>query len=164
MLILVVMWHNFLGGIDRRVVREWGLPGMKSDNKHSLQGNWLGNYYYKSVNQPQAFEAVFVECNGMVDGNILDDGRLGEARVTGTFTYPNLTFVKKYDRAGADPVRYEGRMDEDGKRIAGSWRINATCSGTWVVWRSDDEELDEKTTEKSEELQLETALATSASR
>ncbi len=137
---------------------------MATENKQTLQGSWMGHYYYQSVNQPYPFEAVFVEANGMVDGNILDDSHLGEARVSGTFTYPNLDFVKKYDRAGMEPVRYQGTMDDDGKRISGTWRIGQAASGTWVAWRSDDEELDEETTEEAEELQLETMLATSKSR
>lgn len=141
---------------------------MSSESKHTLQGSWMGNYYYRSINQSFAFEAVFVEGKGLVDGNILDDSQLGEARVSGTFTYPNLTFVKKYDRAGLDPVRYEGTMDEDGKRISGQWRISPTCSGTWVAWRSDDEELDEDQTTDERELDVEIEcrpmVATSKSR
>lgn len=137
---------------------------MSAENNHSLQGSWLGNYYYRSVNQAFAFEAVFVEFQGKVDGNILDDSNLGEARISGSFTYPNLNFVKKYDRAGLEVVRYEGTMDEDGKRIAGFWSINPTCSGTWVAWRSDDEELEEDETETEQELQLDKMLATSPSR
>lgn len=137
---------------------------MSSETNHSVRGNWLGNYYYRSVNQAYAFEAVFVEGNGMVDGSILDDGQLGEARVSGTFTYPTLSFVKRYDRAGMAPVRYEGTMDEDGKRIAGSWSIDPGVTGTWVVWRSDDEELEEDSTEVSKELEVATAVSVSRTR
>lgn len=137
---------------------------MTSQNNHSVQGNWMGNYYYQRVNQPNAFEAVFLESKGMVDGSILDDGQLGEARVSGTFTFPTLSFVKKYDRAGLDAVRYEGTMDEDGKRISGTWTINTMCYGTFVIWRTDDEALDEDETEEADELRLETMVASSKSR
>lgn len=137
---------------------------MVSENNHSVQGNWMGNYYYQSVNQAHAFEVVFLESKGLVDGSVLDDGHLGEARVSGSFTFPKLSFVKKYDRAGLDPVRYEGTMDDDGKRISGTWTINVACSGTFIIWRSDDEELDEDVTEHTDEVEVKTLTSTSASR
>lgn len=114
----------------------------------------MGTYYYDRVNQPNPFEAVFVEGNGAVEGSILDDGRLGEAKVSGTFAYPNLTFVKRYYGASLDPVKYEGTMSEDGNKLTGRWRISPACHGTWNAWRIDGEEEEEETTEEEAEIEV----------
>jgi hypothetical protein len=63
-------------------------------NNRSVAGNWLGNYYYNSSAQAFGFEAVFIESGGAIQGSILDDGYLGEAQVSGTFTAPSLAFTK----------------------------------------------------------------------
>lgn len=125
--------------------------------KNSLSGSWLGNYYYEKSSQPFGFEAVFIETDGSVQGSILDDGNLGEANVFGTFADPNVNFTKKYNNSGLNAVVYEGTMSDEGKKIAGSWRIGESAKGRWLAWRQDEEEIPdlEHETEQDEERELE---------
>jgi hypothetical protein len=112
-----------------------------STNKNSVSGSWLGNYYYESSAQPFGFEAVFVDMNGRVEGSILDDGKLGEARVIGSFANPYLKFTKKYGNAALNIVNYEGAVSDEGKKLSGTWHINAESKGYWLAWRQDEEEI-----------------------
>lgn len=127
---------------------------MSDQSHHSLKGSWRGCYYYESTTDSHGFEAVFIEQDGSVDGSILDDGRLGEARVAGTFSYPNLSFQKRYYNSTLEPITYKGTMSEDGKKIIGSWYINAKSKGQWVAWKIDGEEL-KQITETDEQLEEE---------
>lgn len=125
-----------------------------TDKKHSVNGSWLGNYYYEKSAQSFGFEAVFMEANGSVEGSILDDGGLGEANLFGVFNDPHLSFTKKYHNSAHAAIVYEGTMTDDGKRLDGNWRIPGV-SGTWVAWRQTDEEIPplslESTVEQEEE-------------
>ncbi len=44
----------------------------KSKNGQNIQGNWRGRYFYKTQGEAYGFEAVFVNLDGVVEGNILD--------------------------------------------------------------------------------------------
>lgn len=128
---------------------------MSDQKQYSVQGSWLGNYYYDGGAQlPCSFEAVFVESGGRVDGSILDDGRLGEAQVSGSFSYPSLTFTKSYYNSTLTPVRYDGVMSEEGKKLSGRWHISGDCHGTWHAWRSDCEEEESETLETVEKVEV----------
>ena len=119
-----------------------------SEKKHTVNGSWLGNYYYAHTSQPFGFEAVFVEsAEGVIEGSILDDGSLGEARVSGMFNDPNITFTKRYNNPLHLPIRYEGTMSEEGKKLTGSWMIQAENKGSWVAWRQEEEEIPDMETE-----------------
>jgi hypothetical protein len=101
-----------------------------------VQGSWLGQFFYSE--EPATgfpFEAVFLDIDGHVEGNILDDDRLGEAVVSGTFAYPALKFTKVYRAAGTAPVHYNGTMSEDGKELRGRWHITGDNTGTWFAQR-----------------------------
>jgi hypothetical protein len=115
---------------------------MGKENNRSISGEWLGIYYYSGTSQPNGFQAVFIESSGAVEGNILDDGRLGEAQVTGTYAAPSVRFTKIY--RATDPVKYIGTLSDDGNSISGTWQINAACFGTWSAWRNAEDEDDDK--------------------
>ncbi|MBX9689526.1 MAG: hypothetical protein K2X27_22645 [Candidatus Obscuribacterales bacterium] len=115
-------------------------------SKNSINGSWLGNYYYDAGSQPFGFEAVFVEHNGSIEGSILDDGQLGEAKVFGKFADPMLKFTKKYN-SGVSTVSYEGIVTDEGKKIAGTWTIGNMAKGKWTAWRQDEEEIPDLQTE-----------------
>ena len=125
----------------------------KSGPKHSVQGNWRGAYFYAhDLTTGCGFEAVFIELNGTVEGNILDDGRLGEAFVGGTFSYPELRFTKVY--RGSHAVKYQGTMSEDGKLLVGRWVIPGMSAGTWRAMRSlegEDLKVQDRREEEEEE-------------
>jgi hypothetical protein len=113
----------------------------KENNNRSVAGEWFGNYYYAGSGHAFGFEAVFIESNGSVEGNILDHGRLGEAQVVGTYAAPALNFTKIY--RATSPVTYSGTMSDDGNMLIGTWRIDKASSGTWAAWRNNEDEDDE---------------------
>jgi hypothetical protein len=115
---------------------------MGKSNTHSIQGSWRGHYHYSEEGSAHGFEAVFIEQEGHLEGSILDDGRLGEASVTGSFAYPNLSFTKAYYSTARSIVEYEGLMSEDGNTLAGTWHIGGSLKvhGTWTAKRYDDAE------------------------
>lgn len=114
-----------------------------TQGRHSIQGSWRGRYFYAGDGTAHGFEAVFIELDGIIEGNILDDGQLGEATVGGKFNFPHVKFTKCYRTPGTDPVNYQGMMSEDGKTISGRWTIQSAVSGTWTASRYEDgEDLD----------------------
>lgn len=125
---------------------------MAKSGKHSVQGSWRGSFFYShDPGTGYGFEAVFVEHNGKVDGNILDDGKMGEAKVGGIFVYPDLRFTKIYLRDSL-PVKYQGTMSEDGNLLIGRWVMADKVTGTWRASRSQEGE-DLKVEDWSEEQQ-----------
>jgi len=117
----------------------------------SVSGRWFGNYYYETRSESHGFEAVFVQSGTQVEGSIMDDGQLGEAHVSGTFTGKELSFCKIYNSAARDPVQYNGTMSEDGKSLSGKWNINTALGGAWTAYRMDDEAVPELTEDIKEE-------------
>lgn len=115
---------------------------MAKENNRSISGEWFGNYYYAGTSEPNGFEAVFIESSGAVEGNILDDGRLGEARVVGTYSAPALSFTKIYRATPA--VKYVGTLSDDGNMVSGTWSIDPRCYGTWAAFRNTEDEDNEK--------------------
>jgi hypothetical protein len=63
-----------------------------------------------------------------------------------------VKFTKTY-RRGTQPVRYEGRMTEDGKTLSGRWYLSENGSGTWTAKRYEDGEDLKFETEDTLELQ-----------
>lgn len=118
----------------------------------SIAGSWRGRYFYPASSEPHGFEAVFIDADGVLEGNILDDGQLGEADVAGRFHFPHVKFSKSY-RSGLQPVRYEGRMSDDGKTLSGRWYLGVDGSGTWTAKRYEDGEELKLESEETHELQ-----------
>ena len=134
----------------------------KGGASHGVAGNWRGRYLYTTGGADgQGFEAVFLQNDSRLEGNILDDGPLGEAVVTGSFVYPSINFTKVYRAGGQPPIYYSGTMSEDGKTLAGTWEVHSQkvkqplARGTWTARRYDDViELDMETLfEKQKELE-----------
>lgn len=129
---------------------------MSGEMHPTLTGSWQGRYTYENQREECGFEAVFIEQDGAVQGSILDSGRLGEAIVTGSFTYPNLSFQKSYYNSSLKKVVYDGTMSADGKKLTGRWSIGTVLSGKWFASRQDEEELLEKIiTEEDNQEELE---------
>jgi hypothetical protein len=99
---------------------------MTADHNHSIAGSWMGQYFYLGQQSGSAFEVVFVEIGSRVEGSVLDNCKLGEALVSGTFTYPSLQFIKYTLSVRIDPVEYRGTMNEDGTVLSGNWYIRPT--------------------------------------
>ncbi|MDZ4834264.1 MAG: hypothetical protein SGJ27_10855 [Candidatus Melainabacteria bacterium] len=124
--------------------------------EHGITGNWRGHYTYASQpDEGSNFDAIFVESEGSLKGNIRDESMLGEAVLDGTFAYPNVSFTKTYYTRGMSPIRYTGTMSGDGKTITGRWRIevpNTTMEvkGTWMAHRTDKDEKKKETKEETQ--------------
>jgi hypothetical protein len=131
----------------------------------SVAGGWLGTYYFDDGDEPCRFEATFYESDreGGFRGRILDDGELGEANAEGEQVALTVSFTKAYvrppDGRGSYPIYYRGEMSEDGKRIAGDWRLDwhehghrFTRAGTWEARRLWFEAVEEDVRAESEGL------------
>lgn len=118
----------------------------------TVAGGWLGEYHFDDgLEEPCAFEAAFsaVGPDGIFSGTILDDGTLGEAtlhhaRLVGEAVI--FTKVYRLKHPGLVPVRYEGKLLNDGKLLRGKWAIfgdkrgslRATRTGWWEARRTWD--------------------------
>lgn len=127
---------------------------------HSIAGSWRGRYFYPGNSDAHGFEAVFIDADGIIEGNILDDGSLGEADVDGKFFYPHIKFTKTYRTGTRHSVFYEGTMSEDGKTLMGRWRVPGSgretkdLKGTWTAKRYEDGEDLKFEIEDQQELEL----------
>ncbi|HVK03198.1 MAG TPA: hypothetical protein VM490_06965 [Armatimonadaceae bacterium] len=131
----------------------------------SVAGGWLGTYYYDDrTRMPVRFEATLrlegeAGRGGRFGGTILDDGDLGEASVhKGVQDGLVVRFTKVYEHAnvwqGVVPVRYQGTLSEDGKRMTGNWQLSelhggvgrrVRIGGTWEarrIWSAEFEEVE----------------------
>ena len=106
----------------------------------TLGGGWLGTYAYKGAHQaqpPVRFEAALTQTGdgGRFTGTVLDDGKLGEADVRGEISGQGVRFSKKYRQRGKGVISYEGTLAEDGRTMAGTWRV-AKAHGVWDARRA----------------------------
>ncbi|VXD11562.1 conserved hypothetical protein [Planktothrix serta PCC 8927] len=101
-----------------------------------LSGTWLGTYWQQGV--PTRFEVTFIQSGNTLAGNILDEGYLGEAQITGTVMGRGVSFIKQYLTTSPDPVSYTGILSEDENYIQGQWEIRRLFSGTWEAYRGED--------------------------
>ena len=116
----------------------------------TVAGGWLGEYHFDDPRHglPCSFEATFstVGSDGMFHGTILDDGPLGEAVVHHARQIGEaVVFTKVYrlKLSGLVPIRYEGRLLENGKRLQGKWAsfqsrrgiLLADATGWWEARR-----------------------------
>lgn len=111
-----------------------------------LTGTWLGTYW-QANSDPTRFEASLVQGFNTLSGNILDDGCLGEALVTGERLGMGLQFIKRYLSGSHDVVIYTGTIADDGDAMQGSWRIGQgdRWVGTWEAHRKADGLMEELT-------------------
>jgi len=127
-----------------------------ADN-HGITGNWKGHYTYQAnPDEGSNFDAIFVEHESSLKGEIRDEGILGHAVVNGTFVYPAVNFIKTYFTQGLDPISYQGTMSGDGKTIVGRWTITSkngsVLKGSWMAHRTDqDEQKKQKETQRAKQ-------------
>lgn len=101
-----------------------------------LSGIWLGTYWQQGV--PTRFEVTFIQSGNTLAGNILDEGYLGEAQISGTVVGRGVSFTKQYLTTSPDLVSYTGTVSEDENYLQGQWQISRLSSGTWEAYRSED--------------------------
>ncbi|MEA5519034.1 hypothetical protein VB834_02965 [Limnoraphis robusta Tam1] len=115
-----------------------------------LSGTWLGTYWQQG--DPTRFEVTFIQSGNTLSGNILDDGYLGEARLSGTVTGRNVSFTKRYLMTSPESVSYMGIVSEEENYIQGQWNIDSRFSGPWEAHRSGENLVAELETLKSEQV------------
>ena len=99
-----------------------------------LSGTWLGTYWQWEV--PTRFEVTLLQSGNTLTGNILDDGYLGEAKLTGEVIGRRVTFVKRYLTGAHHSVSYTGTVSESEDFMQGEWSISGVDSGSWEARRS----------------------------
>jgi hypothetical protein len=117
----------------------------------NLTGTWLGTYWQDDT--PTRFEMVISQGGNALSGNILDDGNLGEATITGEAIGRNIQFSKKYIGTFQGNLNYQGLLSEDENLMQGEWILKMysasrgimTDSGRWEATRSDNDLSDELT-------------------
>ncbi len=98
-----------------------------------LSGTWLGTYWQQGL--PTRFEATLVQSGNALSGNILDDGFLGEAQVSGEVTGRSLQFTKRYLTPSQASITYTGVLAEAEDFMQGQWQIRRFDSGAWEAHR-----------------------------
>lgn len=99
-----------------------------------LSGTWLGTYWQWGV--PTRFEATIVQAGNTLVGSILDDGYLGEAKVSGEVIGRSIRFNKSYTASSTNTIIYTGTLAESEDYMQGEWVITGFDSGTWEARRS----------------------------
>jgi hypothetical protein len=108
----------------------------------NLTGTWLGTYWQDDM--PTRFEMSIAQGGNALSGNILDDGNLGEATITGEAIGRNIQFSKRYIRISQGNILYQGLLSEDENLIQGEWILKMyspvygemTDSGGWEATRN----------------------------
>ncbi|MEO1374334.1 MAG: hypothetical protein AAFW70_08460 [Cyanobacteria bacterium J06635_10] len=99
-----------------------------------VNGTWLGTYWQNG--NPTRFEVVLVQSGNSLTGNVLDDGYLGEAKLSGDVIGSRISFIKRYFTSSPDAVEYIGTISEDEDYIQGQWKITSWDFGPWEARRS----------------------------
>jgi hypothetical protein len=83
----------------------------------NLTGTWLGTYWQDGI--PTRFEMSIAQGGNALSGNILDDGNLGEATITGEAIGRNVQFSKRYIGISQGSILYQGLLSEDENLMQG---------------------------------------------
>lgn len=99
-----------------------------------LNGTWLGTYWQRG--NPTRFEMVLLQSGNSLSGSILDDGYLGDAKLSGEVVGRRIRFSKRYVTSSPTSIEYAGTISEDEDYIQGQWTISRFDSGPWEARRS----------------------------
>ena len=100
-----------------------------------LNGIWLGTYWQSK--KPTRFELSLIQAGNSISGNILDDGKLGEATLSGEVISKTIAFTKCYILRPHYHINYTGTIADEGNYMSGSWVIGRD-NGNWEARRSED--------------------------
>jgi hypothetical protein len=117
----------------------------------NLTGTWLGTYWQDDM--LTRFEMSIAQGGNALSGNILDDGDLGEATITGEAIGRNVQFSKRYVGISQGNILYQGLLSEDENLMQGEWILQMsspaygemTDSGRWEATRSENDLANELT-------------------
>lgn len=83
-----------------------------------------------------------MQSGNTLTGNILDDGNLGEANLSGQVIGTNVSFTKTYLNQPFYHIRYVGILSADSDTIDGDWTIQTLYiqdSGKWTAHRTQED-------------------------
>jgi hypothetical protein len=111
----------------------------------NLTGTWLGTYWQDDM--PTRFEMTIAQGGNALSGNILDDGNLGEATITGEAIGRNIQFSKRYISISQGNILYQGLLSENENLMQGEWTLQMYSpaygemmdSGRWEATRSEND-------------------------
>jgi hypothetical protein len=117
----------------------------------NLTGTWLGTYWQDDM--PTRFEMSIAKGGNALSGNILDDGNLGEATITGEAIGRNIQFSRRYISISQGNILYQGLLSENENLMEGEWILKMyssvygemTDSGRWEATRSENDLANELT-------------------
>jgi hypothetical protein len=117
----------------------------------NLTGTWLGTYWQDDM--PTRFEMAIAQGGNTLSGNIVDDGNLGEATMTGEAIGRNIQFSKRYISISQGNILYQGLLSEDENLMQGEWILKMSSStygeminsGRWEATRSENDLANELT-------------------
>lgn len=101
-------------------------------------GTWQGRYQYvnaeTAIMQDFPFSAKFSLSGEYLSGTMSDNSDLGEASISGLVRGNVIVFEKAYGRPELDKVLYYGRINSEGKSMAGRWQLDGkrqSLDGAW---------------------------------
>ncbi|MFT9383280.1 MAG: hypothetical protein ABF553_01580 [Acetobacter orientalis] len=115
-----------------------------SDAKRNLSGLWHGQFSYPRTFQPEFFTATLLDQAGSLSGSITDKVTdpthatgVFLAHVRGQHVGADVHFSKQYESAARPHrVRYTGQVNADGTEISGTWQIDGSWSGPFLMVRA----------------------------
>jgi hypothetical protein len=115
-----------------------------NQNRSDLTAVWHGLYNYPQVLDPVYFVATILSSGQGFSGTTHEavEGRRGAplqlfANLDGVADGHSVSFTKVYDGTAnwKHTVQYEGILSADGTEIEGTWSIQNTWSGTFIMIR-----------------------------
>ncbi|MGS0647088.1 hypothetical protein ACU81Q_05600 [Komagataeibacter melomenusus] len=111
----------------------------------NVTGQWDGQFSYPRMLPPEFFSASLFETAGAIGGTVTERAASGEAgaecfvsTVRGVRHAGEVRFTKTYEGGPRrHVVLYAGRLSADGTEIEGTWRIEGSWSGRFLMIRKD---------------------------
>lgn len=109
----------------------------------NLTGVWHGNYTYPLGFKSVSFVATLLEAGRHVSGSTYEPhsfrSEMLYASLSGSRDCTTVEFTKTCQNGGEEyqwSIEYEGRLNEDGTEIEGTWTIPNQWSGKFLMIRS----------------------------
>jgi len=115
------------------------------DADQSLTGVWDGLYSYPRRLPHNPFTAVIIDSGGALNGSVHEVSLSGRSQgdtltalISGSRSGTQVHFTKLYDpgKHHGKPITYEGVINADATEIEGTWTIQGSWSGKFLMIRS----------------------------
>ena len=116
-----------------------------AENRLDVTGQWDGQFSYPRTLPPEFFSASLFESGGAIGGTVTERPASGQAgagcfvsTVRGVRHAAEVRFTKTYEGGPRrHVVLYAGRLNADSTEIEGTWRIEGSWSGRFLMIRKD---------------------------